>query len=156
MSLFDPQSFLSEQTEGGFDTKYTPVPAGGPYPAVITKVAAKQYVKEDRTSTVLEVTYEIDDANVKEKTGMEKPTVRQSVFLELNAAGKIDNSKGKNVPWGRLLEALGLNDPSRKVSPADLMGRAAVIEVDHTPNPKYITDRSQPEVYANVVKVGRS
>lgn len=158
ISNFDPQNLLNDAADAGYDTKYTPVPAGGPYAAIISKVNAKQYDSkqvEGEKSTVLEVTFEIDDASVKEATGMEKPTAKMSVFLELDAAGKIAKAKGKNVQYGRLLESMGLNDPNRKVSPADLMGRAAVIEIVHTPNPKYVDDRSQPPVYANVSKVAR-
>jgi hypothetical protein len=100
--------------------------------------------------TVADITYEIDDQGVKTATGLDSPTVRQSVFLDLTPQGKLDMSKGKNIQLGKLREALGLNDPNKSFSFADLPGRAAIVGVEHTPN-----EKSPGDVYANVAKVGK-
>lgn len=150
-SNFDPTSFLGDTITGQMDTKITPVPAGGPYPAVITKVAARQFDgKKDptKTYTSVDVTFEIDDATARQATGLDHPTVRMNLFLDLTAQGKLDTSKGKNVQLGRLREALGLNDPNRPFSFNDLLGRACMVEVDHRPN-----DNSPGDFYANISKV---
>lgn len=149
--MFDPNSFLQDTVTGANDTKYIPVPQGE-YPAIIKSVAARQMDKKDKPGekmTVADVVYEIDDATVKEVTGLDNPTVRQSLFLDLTPQGKLDMSKGKNINLGKLREALGLNDPNKPFSFGDLPGRAAIISVEHTPG------KNEGEVYANVGKVGK-
>lgn len=148
---FDPNTFLADTVTGANDTKYIPVPQGE-YPAIIKSVAARQMASKSDTSkqvTVADIVYEIDDATVKQVTGLDNPTVRQSVFLDLTPQGKLDMSKGKNISLGKLREALGLNDASRAFSFADLPGRAAIVAVEHTPG------KNEGEVYANVSKVGK-
>lgn len=149
--MFDPNQFLSETIVGSNDTRYIPVPQGE-YPAIIKSVAARQMPSKADPSkqvTVTDIVYEIDDSTVREVTGLDNPTVRQSVFLDLTPQGKLDMSKGKNIGLGKLRDALGLNDPSKPFSFADLPGRAAIIAVEHTPG------KNEGEVYANVSKVGK-
>lgn len=150
--MFDPTTFLNDTVTGANDTKYIPVPQGE-YPAVIKTVAARQFPSKNDPETVytaVDVTYEIDDEGVKTATGLDAPTVRQSVFIDLTPNGKIDQSKGKNIALGKLREALGVNDPNKPFSFSDLVGRAAIVSVEHTPN-----DKSPGDVYANVTKVGK-
>lgn len=147
---FDPASFLSQETNDQMDTQFILIPAGE-YPAMIKDVAARQQQNpNDPTQlwTILDVTYAIDDQGVREETGMEAPTIRQSIFLDLDDTGKLLTGKGKNVNLGRLREAIGLNQPGQAFSFASLPGQACVIAVKHTP------DKKDPEiVYANVNKV---
>ena len=112
--------------------------------------ARQQQSQKDPTElwTILDVTYAIDDQGVREETGLPEPTIRQSIFLELGADGKLDSGKGKNVNLGRLREAVGLNQPGQAFSFASLIGQACIIAVKHTP------DKNDPEIiYANVKKV---
>jgi hypothetical protein len=151
--MFDANQFLDQQYTGALDTKYTPIPEGE-YPAIITKIDAREQENTKDPSAqawlVLDITYQIDDAKVKEVTGLPTPTVRQSLFLDRTADGKIDFSKGKNVPLGRLREALGMNDPSKPFRFGDLSGQACVVTVKHTPK------KDDPEtIYSNVSKVGK-
>ena len=99
--------------------------------------------------TVTDIVYELDDQAARTATGLDTPTVRQSVFLDLTPNGKLDMSKGKNIGLGKLREALGLNDPNKPFSFADLPGRAAIVTVEHTPG------KEPGDVYANVSKVGK-
>lgn len=150
--MFDPNTFMSDTITGATDTKYVPVPQGE-YPAIIKSLSARQIPSRQDPSkqmTIVDIVYEIDDSTVKEATGLDAPTVRQSVFLELTERGKIDNSKGKNVPLGKVRDALGLNNPDKPFALTDLVGRAAVVTVEHTPN-----EKSPGDVYANVTKVGK-
>lgn len=150
--MFDPNTFLADTITGSNDTKYIPVPQGE-FPAIIKAVNARQMASKADASkqiTVVDIVYEIDDAGVKATTGLDSPTVRQSVFLDLTPNGKLDMSKGKNIGLGKLREALGLNDPNKSFSFQDLPGRAAIVSVEHTPN-----DRDPGSVYANVSKVGK-
>jgi hypothetical protein len=149
--MFDPNTFLSETVTGANDTKYVPVPQGE-YPAIIKEVKARQMDRKDRPgekSTVADIVYEIDDANVKQVTGLDNPTVRQSVWLDLTPNGKLDMSKGKNIQLGKLREALGLNDDTKPFSFDQLPGRAAIIAIEHNPG------KNEGEVFANVSKVGK-
>lgn len=149
--MFDPNTFLADTVTGANDTKYIPVPQGE-YPAIIKSVAARQMPSKadpGKQVTVVDVVYDIDDQTVREVTGLDNPTVRQSVFLDLTPQGKLDMSKGKNIGLGKLREALGLNDPNKPFAFQDLTGRAAIVAVEHTPG------KNEGEVYANVSKVGK-
>ncbi|TXH17941.1 MAG: hypothetical protein E6R03_03100 [Hyphomicrobiaceae bacterium] len=150
--MFDAQSFLQEQITGKTDTTYVPIPPGD-YPAIITKLDAREQDNKNDSAKpwlVLDVTYQIEDQGVKEKTGLPTPTVRQSIFLERDEAGKLDFSRGKNIPLGRLREALGMNDPDKPFSFGQLMGQACVVSVVNTPK------KDDPStIYSNVNKVGK-
>lgn len=147
--VFDAASFLNQSHNSGFETKFTKVEPGE-YPAIIDKVGYRTAPKKDspgEESHILDVTYFIDDARQKEVTGLDRPTVRQTVFLDI-VGGKLDKSKNKNVTLGRLLTALGLND--REFSFNDLPGRACMVKVGQSPNTKDPTDP-----YVNVESVGK-
>lgn len=147
---FDPASFLMQETEDQMDTQFILIPAGE-YPAMIQAVAARQQQNPNDPAvvwTILDITYVIDDQGVREETGQDTPTIRQSLFLDLLDTGKLDTGKGKNVNLGRLREATGLNQPGQAFSFGALVGQACVVAVSHTP------DKKDPEiVYANVKKV---
>ena len=149
-STFDPTTFLSQQTTEQMDTQFPLIPANE-YPAVINKIDARQQPSTKDPSvtwTILDVTYLIDDANVKEVTGLPEPTIRQSIFLDINEQGQLDSGVGKNVNLGRLREALGLNKPGEAFSFDQLVGQACIVSVKHNP------DKEDPSrVYANVGKV---
>jgi hypothetical protein len=150
-NAFDTNAFLNQTNEGGFETKYVKVEQGE-YPAVIKKVDYRTLPKKDKpeeNSHILDVTYFIDDARQKELTGMDEPTARQSIFLDVTADGKLDRSKNRNVNLGRLLEALGLNDrPNWSFN--DFPGRPVMVKIIHSPNPKAADDP-----FVNVDKVGK-
>ena len=150
MSQFDPTQFLDTETTDQMDTTFTPVPVGE-YPAMIKSVEARQIPSSKDPSelwTILDVTYAIDDHSVRDETGLPEPTIRQSIFLDINEEGKLSTEKGKNINLGRLREAVGLNEPGQVFSFASLAGTVCIIAVKHTP------DKNDPEnVYANVTKV---
>ena len=125
-SVFDPDTFLSSTTTEASSTEYVPVPEGE-YLAVVTKVAARATER----AKILDVTWEIDDEAVKAETGLEHPTVRQSVFLDVNEQGALETGKGKNVDLGRLREAVGQNTPGQPWSPTMLEGQVARVRVAH-------------------------
>jgi len=149
-SHFDPQSFMTQETSDQMDTKFTPIPAGE-YPAMIKGIDARQQPSTKDPSevwTILDVTYAIDDEGVREETGLPEPTIRQSIFLDLNESGQLDTGKGKNVNLGRLREATGLNQAGQAFSFQQLVGQACIVAVKHNP------DKNDPEIiYANVSKV---
>lgn len=151
--MLNAETFLNETITGANSTSRIPVPRGE-YPAIIDDVAYREMDRKDQPgvkSHIVDVTFAIDDANVREVTGLPKPTVRQSLFLDLTAEGKLDVSKGKNVGLGRLREALGLNDPDKPFSFGHLKGQACYVTVEHNPS-----NKPDGEIYANVGKVGKS
>ena len=123
--MFDPDSFMSAQVEGEMSTDFTPIPEGE-FTAVISDVKARQA----KSSTIMDVSWQIDDAEVAAITGRDTNTVRQSVFLDMTESGGLDFAKGANVSLGRLREALGQNLPG-VWSPSMLIGQAARVKVEH-------------------------
>lgn len=123
--MFDTESFLSTTVEGEMSTEFVPVPEGE-YTAIIKDVKARQA----KSSHIMDVVWEIDDPEVREVTGMENPTVRQSIFLDMTESGSLDLGKGKNIALGRLREALGQNGPGAW-APSMLLGQAAKVRVEH-------------------------
>jgi hypothetical protein len=150
--MLDSATFLSETVTGSNSTSRIPVPKGE-YPAIISEIGYRTMPRKDNPallSHILDVTYAIDDANVREVTGLPTPTVRDSLFLDLTDENKLDMSKGKNVQLGRLREALGLNDPNVQFSFMNLKGQPCYVTIEWNPS------KDGKETYANVGKVGKS
>jgi hypothetical protein len=106
MSVFDPNHFLQQTVEGGnFETRVTPIDEGE-YPAVIDAIDIKTLTKSG-IRYVAELRWSIMDENVKAKLGLPKVTVRQSVFLDIDEAGRYEKGPNKNVQLGRVRDAVG-------------------------------------------------
>lgn len=127
--MFDEDAFMSSTSEGEMSTEMIPVPVGE-YQAIVKKVATRSGSSEKGDWAVLDVTWSIDDAGVTEATGMDSPSVRQSIFLDVSESGGLDLGKGKNVGLGRLREALGQNTGAAW-SPSMLEGNVATVMVEH-------------------------
>lgn len=109
---FDPEQFKHVEIEGSMDTEIIP-PDEGVYTATVDNWNVTGGTSQKGNDWArLDVTWELDDADGTQqaKTGRDKITARQSIFLDLTDEGNIDTSKGRNVQLGRLREALGLND----------------------------------------------
>ena len=130
--MFDADSFLNSSISGANDTVVVPVPEGE-YTGIIQDVKASQWQSKDGTSTgvALDVTWLVEDEDVKAKLGRPTVTVRQGIMLDTTTEGGIDTGVGRNVPLGRLREAVGKNDPKEKFSFGQLPGLAATIVVKH-------------------------
>lgn len=127
MSTFDPDVFLSGEVAGANEVKYTPVPIGE-YQAFIDDIGLDTW--EDQK--ILVVTYALLDEGLKAQLGLDKPTVQDRLFLDLDEQGNILFGPNKNVKLGRTREAVGQNDPKKKWSPNMLRGAGPVmIKVDH-------------------------
>jgi hypothetical protein len=144
--MFDADSFLNAPVSGSNSTKIIPVPVGE-YPGVADKISARQWQSKDGTQTglALDITWLVEDDNVKQITGRDNPTARQGIMLDLTPDGALDMSEGKNVPLGRLRAALGLNEEGQSFSFNMIPGRMAKIKVGHR------ADARDPEIqYAEV------
>lgn len=134
MGTFDPSSFLDESVNESNSTVSTPVPEGE-YQAVAGEPAIRSGTdKNGDPWTALDITWSIDGGQypaVAEATGRPSNSVRQSFFLDVDANGKLDIGKGKNVSLGRLREALGLNTPGKPFSFRMIQGQVAKVTVKH-------------------------
>lgn len=131
--MFDPNAFLDMQVTESNDTKVIPVPVGE-YTAVIDDVKVRPWQsKSDPTKSgmSLDVTCDIDNAEVKAFLGRGKVTCRYSPMLDINEAGMLDMGKGKNAGLGRLREATDLNAPGQPFSFSMLKGRILKVSVSH-------------------------
>ena len=152
MSQFDPNTFLEMTTQESNSTVQTPVPVGE-YVAFVEKVEARQWTKKDDPSVAgmaIDITWNIDDANVKALLERDKVTVKQGIMLDMTESGGLDMGKGKNVQLGRLREALGLNQPGQPFGFRMMEGRPARIAVGHRPDPK-----NAEMIYAEVKAVAK-
>lgn len=145
----DPATFLSQAVSGALSTKRIAHPAGE-YFATIKEISYKTMDSKKEPGKVfhiLDVVFKTDDALAKEQTGMNEPTVRKSIFLDLLPDGSaLDTSNGKNVDLGRLRAAVGQNDPEKSWTFNDLVGQQCYIIVNHNVEGE--------DTYANVGKVG--
>lgn len=137
MSMFDPDTFLSQTVEEANSTSLSPVPEGE-YIAVIGKPKVRQNAgKKDPGAlyTSLDLPCEIDLAGmypaVAQQIGRDKASPRYSCLLDLTDSGGLDMGKGKNVGLGRAREAAGLNTPGQPFSFAMFEGRAVKVLIKH-------------------------
>lgn len=134
MSVFDKDAFLNTTVTGANETKFTPVPIGD-YKAFIDDIAADSYESEGRTTPILVVTYAILDEKVKKELGMDKVTVQDRMFLDVETNGALSFGINKNVRLGKLREAVGQNDPKKAWNPNMLRGAGPInIKVSHRYN----------------------
>ena len=133
-SSFDPELFMQQQTDESNSTVYTPVPAAE-YTSVIQDAQARNTKTKNGEKPVLNVKFEIDDQQVRELTGMEKPFVQKTYWLDLTPNGMLDMGTGKNVELGKLREAVGQNTPGKPWAPSMLMGNVVRITTRLRENP---------------------
>jgi hypothetical protein len=151
MSIFNPDTFLGATTTEALDTKVPRVPDGiwkGQVKSLNFRTLEASADKGERT--IMEVTWSILDESVKKETGLPEPTVRQTIWLDLDAQGKLAAGAGKNVSIGRLREALGQNKPGKPWAPAHLVGGMAKVSVKSTVN------KRDGETYSEVDKVAKA
>ncbi len=138
---FDPNTFLNQSFDEANDTKVVPCPVGE-YLALADKVEIKSWAARDGSSSGLkaEITWDIQDENVKQLLGRDTVKVRQQQMLDLTETGALDFGKGKNVGLGRIREALGLNTPGDPFAFSMIQGRMAKVKVSHRANGEDLYD----------------
>lgn len=146
---FDADAFLQSSVTESNDTKIIPCPVGE-FQGIIDKIQPRQWQSQDGTKTgvALDVIWLVEDAGARVATGRDVVTVKQGLMLDTNPQGGLDMAQGKNVPLGRLREAVGKNTPGEPFSFAMLPGLIAKISVSHRP------DKNDPSItYAEVKMV---
>lgn len=136
---FNPQEFMNASVEGANDTHYVPIPEGE-YPAVIDALSEPAFT--DKGNIYIHVTWSIDSEPLRKQMDREKVTIRQTIWLDLDKEGKLDRGKGKNVPLGRLREAVGMNGATFKFP--SLVGLVARIKVSQR------LDKDSGEIFNDV------
>jgi hypothetical protein len=136
---FNADAFMQTEVEGEFETEFTPIPEDE-YRALIKDVTAG--TTPNKGTPYLEVTWIVDDDGVRELLGLDEPTVRQTIWLDVNESGSLEFGKNKNIGLGRLRDALGQNSGGAW-GPSMLLGQVATVNIKHD-----ITD--QGGVFARV------
>lgn len=133
-SGFDPKLLLDATTTSANSTERVPVPAGE-HLAVIEAVDIRSGNKDGKNWAFLDVTYNIDSPELKEKLGRQKIALTQGIGLDFTPDGRsLDNSKGRNVTLGRLRESTGLNVDGQPYAHRMLVGKPVKILVGHRPD----------------------
>jgi hypothetical protein len=126
--MFDPEMFLNSEV-----TK----PMSTTRPAM-SEMETQGYVKKMQFKNpkddliVLELFWVADSEQARQETGMEEPTVKQSLWIDLNDDGFLDTGEGKNVDLGKVRKAVGQNGEGAW-SPAMLEGATATLFIIQDP-----------------------
>ena len=153
----DKEQFLNRPIEGPISSSFVAVPEGEYLSKVIENgvSAPEDKLGANGWSCWLDITWGIVDEEklpgVIEETGKEKPTIRQRLFLDVlrdenDKVTALDMGKGKNVPLGQVLEAVGLDGAKKRWTWKHLEGQIARIKVTH--------DTYQGRIMANVGFMG--
>lgn len=124
-SIFDPSKLENMEFNDSFGTVINPVPAD----EHVASISKYELRKSSSGKVVLDLTWLVDSDIARKATGMDKPSVRQSVFLTFNEKGGLD--KDLNPQLGRLREAVGQNVAGQPWSFGMLIGQVARIRVAH-------------------------
>ena len=126
MSNFNPEAFMQTQIEAQGETDYTPIPEGE-YRALLKEVNAGTTPKG---APFLEVYWVIDDEEVRQLLDDDEPTVRQTLWLDIDDNGMLAIGKNKNIKLNRLRDALGQNT-GKPWAPSMMEGNVAIVQVGH-------------------------
>lgn len=148
---FNADILLNTAVEGANATKIPNLPEGSDYIGQVVDIAIKNGADKDgKAYTRLELQVEVTADQEPRVALMEldKKRVRVDALLDINEQGTLDMSASKNVNLGRLREAMGLNDPSRKFSIGMFRGQMIKFDIAHNPS------KDDPEVvYERAVRV---
>ena len=141
---FDPEEFMQTSITGANDTHYVPIPEGD-YVALVDQVMPPRVTDEGRV--YMHIVWNIDSDNLRKSMDRDKVTTRQTLWLDIDESGHLDRGKGKNVPLGRVREALGLNTADSEFKPPMMVGRPAQIRVTQR------LDKDTKEIFNDVKAV---
>ena len=121
-SVFDPETFLHTEIESAMDVTYTPVDEGE-YEAYIEDVEAAAI----KNQPVLNIIYALTEERVKDATELDHPTVKQTLWLDMDENFNLLFGKQKNIKLGRVRTAAGQNVDGRPWSASQLIGVGPLI-----------------------------
>ncbi len=144
MSTFDPASFLNTEVEASFETEFTPVPEGD-FPAQILDVLPRTVNTKNGERVIVGIKWGITDQSVAEATGIEEPSVRQDLWIDMDDNGALATGVNQNIALGNLREVLDQNKEGQAWSFAMLTGGNATVKVKHrmTDNQRIMAEISE-------------
>ncbi len=104
MSTFDKEAFLATHVEGAMETSFTPYPEDE-YEGFIDEVA----VDSINDQPVLQLVLALIDQKAKDFMGRDKPTLRDTIFLDFEEDGRLAMGKNSNIKLGSYRDAAGQN-----------------------------------------------
>lgn len=153
---FDPQEFMAQTVNETFADRRTPIDAKD-YDNAYIKVGSVEFrggvgEKSGKAWRRVEMYFQIDDAEQKEKTGLDNPGASYGFFLDVAEDGKtLLTGPNRNVDLGALRKALGQEAAPWSFSMLDGAGPVR-IRVKHVANNDDST-KVRAEVFA-VAKAG--
>ena len=133
MSTFNPESFL-DITLTEPTVKRPPIPVGD-YTAIVGEVKSRSWQgKKDpsKSGIAFDIPLEVQlPDTVASMVGQSTIRVTDSVMLDLNEGGSLDNSPGKNRRLRLYREALDMNKPGDSFSPRQMQGRMIKVKIKH-------------------------
>lgn len=111
---FDPNVFMQQTVNAQLDTVVQQCPEGE-FKAMIDDFDASAFrtftsKKTNSDFTIFAPPFVIQDPTVAAQLGRDKVVVfHKGIFIDTDAAGGLDTSKGKNVDLGRLRDAVSQN-----------------------------------------------
>lgn len=133
MSIFDPEQSLDISIDAPL-VKRPPIPVGD-YTATIKELKARPWQgRKDpsRSGIAWDVKFDVTLPNdVASLVGQPAIVLSDSIMLDLNDAGALDLSPGKNGGLRRYREALDMNKPGDAFSARAMVGRMLKVKVKH-------------------------
>jgi len=155
--MFDPATFMNQTVNTPLDTNVW-IPPEGDYRAMIDDFGPDDFrtftsEKNSKDYTVFSPPFVLQAPELLAASGRDKITVyHKGMFIDVDAAGGLDTSKGKNVDLGRLREAVGQNNQTGWTF-NNLKGAGPVmVHVIHESD-KNDSDRKYARI-SRVVKIG--
>ncbi len=135
-STFDPSTFLDATVTTAL-TRRPPLNAGADFTGVIGELQPRQWTgKTDPTKSgvAVDVPVEIDlnaYPSEKDRLGVDKVFLKDSIMLDRKEDGSLDMSAGKNGKLRRYREALGMNEDGQPFSIRQMQGRQIKVKIKH-------------------------
>ena len=144
MSNFDPASFLNTEVEAKFETAFTPVPEGD-FPAQIVDVLPRTVNTKNGERIIVGIKWAITDQSVAEATGIDEPSVRQDLWIDMDDNGALATGVNQNIALGHLRDVLQQNNEGEAWSFAMLTGGVGTVRVKHrmTDNQRIMAEISE-------------
>ncbi len=135
MANFDPMQFVDMEISAPTE-KRPPLPVGD-YTAQIGEVTCVPWQSQkDSSKSGLRYVVPLDiqvPPSVKESLGLSTDTIKltDSIMLDMNDAGQLDLSPGRNSGLRRYREALNMNKPGDVFSARKMQGQLILVKVTH-------------------------
>lgn len=130
--VFDADAFLQGEMDAALDTKLNLFPEGDYEGATLKEIVRLRKItpkpKPDRPNprpfAVADVLFSVPglEAQAEELGRSPETTFRGELMFDLDAAGKMDAAKGRNIKLGQLRQMNGLNEPGARFAMTMLHG----------------------------------